>query len=186
MKKGLMMVLVSFLLLMPVQHTGAQLAEGKKDPKVEREKQKPIRIEADRLDAQNEKRMVVFTGNVIATQEEMVIKADRMTIYYKKEATGGAAAARDPLRGGDLDRIEAKGRVSIQMEERTGTGDEAVFSQDAQQIVLSGNATLREGLNLVKGERVTFLMGENRGIVEGGAKGRVSATIYTTEMREKK
>ncbi|MDZ4163706.1 MAG: lipopolysaccharide transport periplasmic protein LptA [Smithellaceae bacterium] len=186
MKNGLVIVLVSFLLLIPIHHAGAQSVEGKKDSKVEKEKQKPIKIEADKLDAHNEKRMVIFTGNVIATQEDTVIKADRMTLYYKKDAQVGASAAKDPLKGGDLDRIEAKGRVIIHMEERIATGDDAVFTQDTQQIVLIGNATLREGMNVVKGERVTYFMAENRGVVEGGEKGRVSATIYTREMREKK
>lgn len=182
----LLIFLACFLLLMPIGGVGAPPLEAKKDSRVDSGKPKPIKIDADRLDANNEKRMVTFTGNVVAVQEDRVIKADRLILHFKKETQTGPAAVRDPLRGGELDRIEAKGRVNIQMEERTATGDDAVFIQDTQQIILTGNATLREGPNLVKGEKVTVFLEENRGMVEGSEKVRVSATIYTTDVREKK
>ncbi len=186
MKKKLLIFISCFLLVMPFGSAGAQPAEARKEPRLERDKPKPIKIDADRLDANNEKRMVTFTGNVVAVQEDKTIKADRLILHFKKETQAGPVAARDPMRGGELDRIEARGRVNIQMEERTATGDDAVFIQDTQQIILTGNATLREGPNLVKGEKVTVFLEENRGMVEGSDKVRVSATIYTTEVREKK
>lgn len=180
----LLIFLACFLLVTPIGGAGAQPAEAK--PKVDSGKPRPIKVDADRLEANNEKRTITFTGNVVAVQEDRTIKADRLILHFKKEAQTGPAAARDPMRGGELDRIEAKGRVNIQMEERTATGDDAVFLQDTQQIILTGNATLREGPNLVKGEKVTVFLEENRGMVEGSEKSRVSATIYTTDVREKK
>jgi Uncharacterized protein conserved in bacteria len=44
----------------------------------------PIQIVSDRLDAYNEKGLVVFSGNVVATQEDKIIKSDSLFLYYKK------------------------------------------------------------------------------------------------------
>ena len=47
----------------------------------------PIRIVSDRLDAYNDRRLVVFSGNVVATQEDKIIKSDKLFLYYKKRET---------------------------------------------------------------------------------------------------
>ncbi|MDP1991873.1 MAG: LptA/OstA family protein, partial [Syntrophales bacterium] len=57
-------------------------SQAKQKPKVERDQ--PIQIVSDRLDAYNEKRMVVFSGNAVATQGERTIRADVLTLYYKE------------------------------------------------------------------------------------------------------
>lgn len=57
-------------------------SQAKQKPKVERDQ--PIQIVSDRLDAYNEKRMVVFSGNAVATQGERTIRADALTLYYKE------------------------------------------------------------------------------------------------------
>lgn len=180
--KSLLILIISWGPFFAAQ---AQVGDGKKKAKTDKEQRLPIKIEADKLEAINEKRMVIFTGSVVATQEDRTIKADRLTLYYKRESAD-RTGMRDPLRGGDLDRIEARGRVTIYMEERIATGDEAVFSPDAQEIILTGNATLREGQNMISGHRVMVYLNENRGIVEGSENKRVTATIYTTEVQEKK
>jgi len=45
----------------------------------------PIEITSDRLDAYNEEKLVVFSGNVVATQADKVIRADQLFVYYKKK-----------------------------------------------------------------------------------------------------
>jgi lipopolysaccharide export system protein LptA len=183
-KIGSIIGVAACLILFLVSGLEAQPARGTAAPAVaDGKRSQPIKIDADRLEAHNEKRTVTFIGNVVAVQEGRTIRADRVTLFYKKEGARAAQPSRDPLRGGELDRIEARGKVSIQMEDRIATGDEAVMLQDAQQIILTGNATLREGPNIVTGEKVTVFLEENRGIVEGSDKIRVRAVIYT-ETRE--
>jgi len=45
----------------------------------------PIEIVADRMDAYNEKKLVIFSGNAVATQGDKELKADQLLLYYKKE-----------------------------------------------------------------------------------------------------
>ena len=147
----------------------------------------PIEIVSDRMDAFNEKKLVVFSGNAVATQGDKEIKSDRLLLYYKKEAGKKDKVDAKEVEGtGDLEKIEAKGNVVVTQKERVATGDEAVYFQDSGQIIMTGNATLRDGKNLIKGDKVTVFVNEDRGVVESDPKKRVKAVIYPQEKNENK
>lgn len=148
---------------------------------------RPIEIVSDRLDAYREKDLVEFSGNVVATQGDRVIKSDSLMLYFKKKA-GPQGAAKGAAAGaaGDIDRIVSKGNVRITEKDRIVTGDQAVYHADEQRIVVTGNPVMREGSNVVTGDRVVVLLNENRGVVEGSSGKRVTATIYPDESKGKK
>lgn len=146
---------------------------------------KPIEIVSDRLDAYREKDLVEFSGNVVATQGDRVIKSDSLVLYFKKKAEGKKAAG-PAAQAGDIDRIVSKGNVRITEKDRIVTGDQAVFYSDEQRIVVTGNPVMREGSNVVTGDRVVVLLNENRGVVESSSGKRVTATIYPDESKGKK
>jgi len=154
-----------------------------------RENRQPIHITSDSLEAFNEKRMVVFSGNAVAVRGDMILRSDKLLIYYKKSADGDKPKdkeAKGVEKPGDLDRMEAQGHVSVTQGKRVATGDEAVFEQDTQRVVLLGNTILREDKNVVRGHKITLLLDENRGIVEAQKGKRVTATIYPSDKQETK
>lgn len=159
---------------------------GQTKPKPKIERDQPIHIVSNRLDAYNEKRMVVFTGNAVATQGGRTIRSDVLTLYYKEEKKSAAASTSEAGGPGDVERVEAKGHVTISEGDRIVTGDEAVFEQDAQKITMTGNAVMREGANIIRGEKIFVFLDENRGVVEGTENSRVKATIYPGDQKEKK
>jgi len=164
--------------------SGDARCETKQKPGIE--KDQPIQIVSDRLDAYNEKRMVVFSGNAVATQGARTIRAERLTLYYRDEKKTGRSSVGGGGEGtGNLERMEAKGHVTITEGERVVTGEEAVFEQDAQKITMTGNAVLREGDNIIQGDRIVVFLNENRGVVEGAESRRVSATIYPGETKKR-
>jgi lipopolysaccharide export system protein LptA len=163
---------------------GGALAETKQKPRID--KSQPIQIVSDRLEAYNEKRMVVFTGNAVATQGSRTIRADRLTLYYKENGKAAGLSTAEAGGTGDLERVEAKGHVTITEGERVVTGDDALFEQDVQKITMTGSAVLREGANIVRGDRIVVFLDENRGVVESLENRRVTATIYPGETQEKK
>lgn len=170
----------------PKQTDSKQPASKKTGPKQASSKQ-PVHITSDTLEAFNDERLIVFSGNAVAVQGDKVIRSDKLLVYYKKGADEGKESATAGVgQGGDLDRIEAKGPVRITQLKKIVTGDEAVYYQDDQKIVVFGNAVMREGPNIVKGDRITVLLDENRGIVEAPEKKRVSATIYPAEDGKQK
>ena len=168
-----------------VSYLGAKDADTKK--KIKFDKDQPIQIVSDRLDAYNEKKLVVFSGNAVATQGDKTIKADRLFLYYKKDPRPPEKAGdQDIGSAGDLEKIEAKGHVTITQGERIVTGNDAVFYQDTQKIIMLGNAVMREGRNVINGDRIVVFLDEDRGVVESVEKGRVKATIYPEDRDKKK
>jgi lipopolysaccharide export system protein LptA len=175
----LLLIFLCFLYL------GAKEGDPKRKPKID--KDQPIQIVSDRLDAYNEKKLVVFSGNAVATQGDKIIKSDRLLLYYKKDPrVPEKVGAENVGNTGDLERIEAKGHVTITQGERVVTGEDAIFYQDTQQIVMTGNAVMREGRNVIRGDRIVVFLNEDRGIVESIEKSRVKAIIYPEDKKDKK
>jgi lipopolysaccharide export system protein LptA len=52
-------------------------------------------------------------------------------------------------------------------------------------VVFDGDAVVREGDNVVRGERVIFYVDEERSVVEGGKGSRVTTHITPTQKEEK-
>jgi lipopolysaccharide export system protein LptA len=180
-RKRLFILLVVYLLLVPV----SGLAQAPK--KLKTDKNQPILIQSDRMDAYQEKKMVIFSGNVVATQGDKTIKSDRLLIYYKDNPGNPKKKdVKDMGNAGDLEKLEAQGHVIITQTNRVVTGENAVFYQDSQKIVMTGNTVMREGKNIVKGDKIVVFLNEDRGVVEGSESKRVTATIYPNEKKEEK
>jgi lipopolysaccharide export system protein LptA len=137
-------------------------------------KQDPILITADRMEADRQKNLLVYLGQVVAVQGEMTLRSDKLTTYF------------DP----DLAQIKqaiAEGKqVQVTQGDRLATGTKAVFDGVAQTITMTGDPMVRQGNNQVSGERIIFFMVEDRIIVEGGKNKRVEATILPEELQQKK
>jgi lipopolysaccharide export system protein LptA len=73
--------------------------------------------------------------------------------------------------------VVATGNVKIVQLERRATSQKATFHQDENKMVLDGEAVIREGENVIRGERVIYYVDEERSVVEGGKGGRVNTTI---------
>ena len=165
-------------------------ARGEDKNKTVMDRKQPIQIVSDRLDAYHEKHMIVFTGNAVATQGKRTIRADRLTLYYRDDKDKDKKTeerGKSEMEGvGGLDRVEAKGNVTITEDNRIVTGDEAIFEQDAQKVTMTGNAVMHEGANIIRGERIVVFLNENRGMVDSSDTKRVTATIYPEETKGKK
>lgn len=172
------LALIVFSLMSYVAVEGAQKSTA--------EKNKPIEITSNRLDAYSDKRLVVFSGNAKARQGDYTIQSDRIMLYYRGELQQPDTLSRGGVPGSEgIDRIEAKGNVTITQGERMVKGDSAVFFQNSRTIVVSGNAVMHEGRNVIHGNKIVVFLDENRGVVEGGRNEKVKATIYPEEKKEK-
>lgn len=147
---------------------------------------KPTHITADRLEAYKAQEMATFSGNVVATQDDWVLHSDTLTFYFEKTESSGRGKPGKLEGGGEVSRIEARGRVRITQGERIVTGEKAVYYRMEQKAIVTGNPVLREGENVIEGDRVIVFMEEKRGVVEGTRGKRVSATIYPEEKKEQK
>ncbi len=124
----------------------------------------PIHIISNRLDADNKKRIITFSGHVIVKRSNLTLTCDKLIVLYTKN-------------GGEISKIVADGNVVMSQPPRSATCKKAIFFQKSNKVVLMGNPVLSEGKNKVTGEKVTFFLDSDKTIIEGGKKGRVSTTI---------
>ena len=151
---------------------------------ISKQSDEPIEITSNRMEAFNEKKLVVFSGNAIAKQGNKVLKADQLNLYYKKEPEKVKVGTTETEGTGNLEKIEAKGNVSLTQGERVAVGDEAIYFRDSGKVIMTGNAVLSEGKNLIRGDRVIVFLNENRGVVESNTKKQVKAIIYPQEKKK--
>jgi lipopolysaccharide export system protein LptA len=165
------------------------------------EKDIPLHITATRLEADQTKGMVVFSGQVKADYGDATLYADQLLVYFKPKpaAAKGAAKAAAPASPataeqsplGDLgaekiDRIVAKGNVRMVQEDRVATGNEAIYYKDRDEVVLLGNPQLWRAENTLKGERIIFNLGTKKVLVESSPQRRVEALLYSQGASEGK
>ncbi|MDO9462916.1 MAG: LptA/OstA family protein, partial [Deltaproteobacteria bacterium] len=61
---------------------------------------------------------------------------------------------------------------------RIATGDEAVYYEAEQNVILTGNPKVWEGNSMIKGSKITVFLDEDRSIVESQEENRVEAIVY--------
>jgi lipopolysaccharide export system protein LptA len=112
---------------------------------------------------------VVFSGNVVASQNSSTQWADRMEVYLDDK-------------GDNIVRTVSTGNVRIVTKDcRNGTAKRAEYYDAEQRVVLIGNARVWRDDNVVTGERITIYLAEDRAVVEGGPQERVKAVFYPHE-----
>ena len=116
----------------------------------------PVHITSNRVNSDQKGRWVEFTGNVKATQDDGVITADSLKVYYKP--SGGRSATTSAI-----EKMIAQGNVKIIFDNRSKTAiaQKAVYTANDKVLVLSGG-TPRYGLTRTsfKARRSLFSKGK--------------------------
>jgi lipopolysaccharide export system protein LptA len=152
----------------------SSVAADKVQKDLEKGKGQSIVIKSNSMEVDNKKRVVTFTGNVDARRGDLIINCEKMFAYYSGTMT------EDPSQKGDLkiEKIVAKGGVRISRP--TGglaTAQEAVYYQQDEKVILTGNPTVKQGEDVVEGSTITLYLKEDRSIVEGSDGKQVRAVI---------
>ncbi len=131
----------------------------------------PVSINAPSLDYLNNEHRLVYSGGVVAKQGDATMKAASLTIVL----TGGASPVGGPggedvnaAGGNQIQRIEAAGPVSIVSKNQVGTGDSGLYDRASNKLTLSGNVTLSQCGNVLKGARLVYDLTSGRAQVLGG------------------
>jgi lipopolysaccharide export system protein LptA len=129
-------------------------------------KTQPVVVDADRMEAFKRESLVIFTGNVVARQDNSVHYADRMEVYLDEK-------------GDRVLRTVSTGNVRVITKDcRIGTARRGEYDDLEQRVVLIGNAKVWQDDNVVTGERITIYLAEDRSLVEGGKQERVKAVFH--------
>jgi lipopolysaccharide export system protein LptA len=176
---GFLAVVISFFLLFIPGEAQDKKQSGKGGENILKTKtgfgftssRAPIDITSDTVEGDQKQNTVTFKGNVVAKQEEMTLYANTLVVVYNPNTK-------------TLKEIVATGNVKVVQLDRRATGQKVTFDQDENKVVLDGDAVIREGANVIRGERITFYVDEERSVVEGGKGGRVSTSITPPPKEE--
>jgi lipopolysaccharide export system protein LptA len=134
----------------------------------------PVEVLADHLENLQRENLNIFTGNVVASQNNSTMYADRMEVYLD-------------AKGDRVVRGVATGNVRIITRDcRMGTAKRAEYYDDEQRVVLIGSARVWREDNVVTGERITMYLAEDRNVVDGGPGGRVKGVFYPKNQEQGK
>jgi lipopolysaccharide transport protein LptA len=119
----------------------------------------PISIRSDELEAvkSNGFRRLLFTQNVVVTQDDVTIRSNRLEAFY-------------PPNTSQPDRMVASGRVRMSQGDNEARCDKATYERAKDLLVCRGNAELREGSDCVAGEWIEFDLAAETVTVRGGAR----------------
>ncbi|HEY7521041.1 MAG TPA: lipopolysaccharide transport periplasmic protein LptA [Methylomirabilota bacterium] len=140
---------------------GAPAPRAAKDDRTQ-----PVTVDADKMERFGKEGLVVFTGNVVARQNNSVQYAERMEVYLDEA-------------GDKILRTVSTGAVRIITRDcRTGTARRAEYYDLEQRVVLIGNARVWQEDNVVSGDTITIFLSQDRSVVQGGKDERVKAVFY--------
>jgi lipopolysaccharide export system protein LptA len=129
----------------------------------------PVDVTAERIEVQDRADRAIFVGNVHATQAELTLDTDRLTVAYsnKPSATGASSAGT----GVQIHRLDAAGGVVVHSPSETAKGDFGIYDLDRRLITLIGNVRLTQANNVVNGQRLVINLDSGRAVVDGGPPG---------------
>ena len=137
----------------------------------------PVSFDADRIELQDRQNRVILSGDVVITQGDLRLTAQRTTIAYND--TGALT----------IQRVDATGNVVVTRGDERATGAAGIYDFQRKLIVLSGGVALRRGNDRLSGGRLVIDLNSGLSSVDGaGARtqgtqnnGRVSGTFAVPE-----
>jgi lipopolysaccharide export system protein LptA len=178
-----------------------------------RNRNEPIKIDANRLEVHDKDKLAVFSGNVYVQQGDTNMRCPELKVFYEGEVKGApknstAPPATTPASGETkppaapaakasatennvqqrIKRIEAFGGVIVMSKDQKATGDRADFDIKSNTVTLLGNVVVTQGPNVMKGDKLIVDLSTSRARMEAGTKGspgRVQGLFVPSTMKEK-
>jgi lipopolysaccharide export system protein LptA len=125
----------------------------------------PVDVTADRIEVQDRADRAIFAGNVHATQAELTLDTQRLTVAYSNAPQNGGGT------GVQIRRLDAAGGVVVHSPSETAKGDFGIYDLDHKLITVIGNVQLTRGPNVVNGQRLVINIESGRAVVDGGPPG---------------
>lgn len=147
----------------------------------------PIQIEASSFELQDKDKVGIFKGNVDVRQSTTRLRTAELRVFYSGDLTSAQSGGASGNSANKIERLEATGKVRIDAEGATATGDRAWVNLKTNKAELIGNVVLSQEGNVAKGERliVDLTAGTSRLVAAKAAggekkdKGRIRILLQT-------
>ncbi len=154
-----------------------------------RDSRQPVDVTAEQLHVNDNDKLAVFMGDVVAVQGDSMLKTPELHVSYEgKPASEMMTAA--PGQSGESSRLSRlvgkNGAVITAGSDRRVSCDEVEFDAKANTALFSGNVLVNQEKNVLQGKRlfVDRKTGRSRldaPVEPGQPLGRIAATFYQTE-----
>ncbi len=128
----------------------------------------PITIHSDRMEVIQNKEVVVFTGKVVAKKEDFILYADSLVVHYQSK--NGKR---------EIVKMVASGNVRFVKDNWIAHSGKAIYFREDEKILLEDNPSIWHGEDVVRGDKITFYLREDRGVVEGKLGHKVEAVVFS-------
>ena len=112
-------------------------------------------ITSERLTFDYAKHFALFEENVVVTDPELKILADKMTVVFDDK---NAAKS-----------VKCEGNVYLVQQDKKAKADVAIYDVASGEIQLLGNPQVTRGQDVLTGNKITFWRNDNRMKVDGRA-----------------
>jgi lipopolysaccharide transport protein LptA len=154
-----------------LKKSGEVTAEGKvrtvfsRPPEGETEMEEKVEIGGEKMSFNPPENRLNFEQNGWLKSKEMTLSSDRIDVSLKEKTSV-------------IRQVVARGKVDIMEKLREGKGEQAVYDLDEKTVVLTGNPTVVDKeKGVIKGEKLTFRLGEGRIQVENKDRERSTTVI---------
>lgn len=178
-----------------------------------RNKNEPVKIEANKLEVRDKEKLAIFTGNVFVQQGDTTMRSPELRVFYEADTTksknkktaepvttgatpvaatkteGGKVAATEKDVSQKIKKIEALGGVIVTSKEQKATGNRADFMMKENIVILTGNVVVSQGQNVMRGDKLVVELNSSRAHMEagsGGKPGRVQGLFLPSDKDDKK
>lgn len=117
----------------------------------------PVEVDADNLSINNADGSAVFSGNVIVAQGDMRLTAGEVRVEYTAD-------------GGGIKTLHASGGVMLTNASDAAEAQDAVYTIDQGNVVMTGNVLLTQGQNAISGQKLVLNLKDGTGVMEGRVK----------------
>ena len=125
------------------------------------DKDQPIELSSNTAERNEKGGFTIYSGNVVLNQGSLSIRAEKLKVFH----TSGAAT-----------RIIASGTPANLSQKPSANKDivkaaafEMIYERDLNLVILKNQAELKQANSLVKGERITYSISEEKVIAESNA-----------------
>ncbi len=112
------------------------------------DRKQPIQIEADSLEVRDDDNISIYSGNVRLEQGSLLIKADRLVIYFNADK--------------ELDLMEMTGRPATYRQldddnkEMLGQADKLEYFEPKSLLILTGNACFNSNGDVIESSTISI------------------------------
>lgn len=105
-------------------------------------------ITSDRLTFDYQRFTAEFEKNVVVVDANMRLQSDKLNVIFDNES--------------NMKQVIAMGNVRMWQQDKMGTCQKAIYVAKTGEILLIGDAQLKRGADLIKGDKITFWVNEDR------------------------